>query len=89
LLPLLHQAAIKRKKNVVLGTKRKQDKVVANQVIIDLPPFHGPRSHLDIVIVEHILGHLFEAFRTYLRQKGLILLLGMTPSHPKELEHHR
>jgi hypothetical protein len=26
-------------------------------------------------------------FDTYLKRQGLILLLGMTPSHPKVLEH--
>jgi hypothetical protein len=51
-----------KKKRVVLETKRKQDKVVADQVIIELPSYHGPRSPLDIVAVEHIFGRLFEAF---------------------------
>jgi hypothetical protein len=46
----------------VLETKRKQDKVVADQVIIELPSYRGPRSPLDIVAVEHIFGRLFEAF---------------------------
>jgi hypothetical protein len=45
-----------KKKHVVLGTKRKQDKAVADQVIIELPPYHGSRSPLNIIIVEHILG---------------------------------
>jgi hypothetical protein len=31
-----------KKKHIVLGTKRKQDKVAADQVIIELPPYHGP-----------------------------------------------
>jgi hypothetical protein len=52
-----------KKKRVMLGTKRKQDKPLASQVIIELPPYHGPRSPLDLVIVEHIIGRLFEAFQ--------------------------
>jgi hypothetical protein len=47
----------------VLGTKHKHNKAVNDQVIIELPPYHGPRSHLDIVTVEHLFGRLFEAFR--------------------------
>jgi hypothetical protein len=31
-----------KKKHIVLGTKRKQDKAAADQVIIELPPYHGP-----------------------------------------------
>jgi hypothetical protein len=61
--PPLHQAAVKRKKCVVLGTKRKHDKAADGQVIIELPLYRGPRSPLDIVVVEHIFRHLFEAFR--------------------------
>jgi hypothetical protein len=52
-----------KKKGVVLGTKRKQAKTMTNQVIIELPPYCRPRSPLDIVTIEHIFGHLFEAFR--------------------------
>jgi hypothetical protein len=51
-----------KKKCIVLGTKRKHDKVVDDQVIIKLPPYREPQSPLDIVVVEHIFGHLFEAF---------------------------
>jgi hypothetical protein len=32
-------------------------------VIIELPPYRGPRSPLDIVNVEYLFGLLFEAFR--------------------------
>jgi hypothetical protein len=52
-----------KKKHVVLGTMRKQDKATDDQVIIELPPYRGPQSPLDIVTVEHIFGRLFEAFR--------------------------
>jgi hypothetical protein len=51
-----------KKKRVTLGTKRKQNKAPTDQVIIELPPYHGPQSPLDLVVVEHIFGHLFEAF---------------------------
>jgi hypothetical protein len=50
-----------KKKRVVLGTKCKQDKPPADHAIIELPPYHGPRSPLNLVIVEHIFGRLFEA----------------------------
>jgi hypothetical protein len=52
-----------KKKCIVLGTKCKHDKAVDDQVIIELPPYRGTRSPLDIVVVEHTFGHLFEAFR--------------------------
>jgi hypothetical protein len=52
-----------KKKCIVLWTKRKHNKDVDDQVIIELPPYHGPRSPLDIVIVEHLFWRLFEAFR--------------------------
>jgi hypothetical protein len=51
-----------KKKCVVLGTKHKQDKTVIDQVIIELPPYRGPQSHLDLVDVDHIFLYLFEAF---------------------------
>jgi hypothetical protein len=51
-----------KKKCIVLGTKHKHNKAVDDQVIIDLPPYHGPRSPLDIIAVEHLFGRLFEAF---------------------------
>jgi hypothetical protein len=51
-----------KKKPIVLKTKRKRDKVPTDQAIIELPPYRGPRSPLDLVVVEHIFGRLFEAF---------------------------
>jgi hypothetical protein len=53
----------KRKKRVAHGTKCKQDQVPADQVIIELPPYRRPRNPLDLVVIEHIFGRLFEAFR--------------------------
>jgi hypothetical protein len=53
----------KRKKSIALGTKRKQDQALTDQVIIELPPYHKPRSPLDLVVVKHIFGCLFESFR--------------------------
>jgi hypothetical protein len=47
----------------VLETKHKHDKAANDQVIIKLPPYHKPQSLLYIVVVEHIFGRLFEAFR--------------------------
>jgi hypothetical protein len=76
-----------KKKCVVLGTKRKHNKVAGDHVIIELPPYRGPRSPLDIVAVEHLFGVSLKLFDTYLRRRGLMLLLGMTPSLLKELEH--
>jgi hypothetical protein len=51
-----------KKKRVVLGTKRKQDKAPADQVITELPPYRGPQSPLNLVDVEHIFECLFEVF---------------------------
>jgi hypothetical protein len=47
----------------VLGTKHKHNKVADDQVIIELSLYRGPQSPLDIVVVEHLFGLLFEAFR--------------------------
>jgi hypothetical protein len=52
-----------KEKHVMLGTKRKHNKVADDQVIIELPPYHGPQSPLDIVIIEHLFGRLFDDFR--------------------------
>jgi hypothetical protein len=52
-----------KKKRVVLGTKRKHNKATDDQVTIELPPYHGPRSPMDIVAVKHLFGCLFEVFR--------------------------
>jgi hypothetical protein len=45
--------------------KHKQTKTLADQVMtqIELPPYCGPKNHLDLVAIEIIFGHLFEAFR--------------------------
>jgi hypothetical protein len=51
-----------KKKHVVLMTKRKHNKDADDQVLIELPPYRGPRSPLDIVIVEPLFGCLFKAF---------------------------
>jgi hypothetical protein len=52
-----------RKKHIALGTKHKQDQALADQVTIELPPYHGPQSPLDLVVVDHIFRCLFEALR--------------------------
>jgi hypothetical protein len=52
----------KKKKCIVLVSKRKHDKAADDQVIIKLPLYRGPRSPLVIVAIEHIFGRLFEAF---------------------------
>jgi hypothetical protein len=43
----------------------KQTNTSADQVMtqIELPPYHRPRSPLDLVAIEIIFGRLFEAFR--------------------------
>jgi hypothetical protein len=30
---------------------------------IELPPYRGPRSPLDLVAIEFIFGHIFKAFQ--------------------------
>jgi hypothetical protein len=40
-----------KKKRIVLGTKRKHNKVTDDQVIIELPPYRRPQSPVDIVTV--------------------------------------
>jgi hypothetical protein len=58
-------ASGQKRKCPSLALKRKQSKPLTDQVMtqIELPPYHGPRSPLDLVDVEIIFGHLFEAFR--------------------------
>jgi hypothetical protein len=58
-----------KEKHVVLGTKRKHNKVVDDQVIIELPPYRGSRSPLEIVVVEHLIGRLFETCNTHFSQE--------------------
>jgi hypothetical protein len=72
-----------KKIGVVLGTKHMQDKVVTDQVIIELPSYRGPRSPLDIVVVEHIFGCLFEAFQHISQAARTDTSTGDDPSHPK------
>jgi hypothetical protein len=62
-VPITPSGGGQKKKHIVLGTKRKHNKVADDQVIIELPPYHGSRSPLDIVAVEHLFGRLFEAIR--------------------------
>jgi hypothetical protein len=53
-----------KKKHVPLATKHKQPIPSAGQMMthIELPPYRGPRSHLDLVAIEIVFGRLFEAF---------------------------
>jgi hypothetical protein len=37
---------------------------------IELPPYHKPRSPLDLVVVEIIFGRLFEAFQRVSQDAG-------------------
>jgi hypothetical protein len=62
-VPIAPSSGDQKKKCVVLGTKCKHNKAVNDQVIIELPPYRGSRSPLDIVAVEHLFGRLFEAFQ--------------------------
>jgi hypothetical protein len=62
-VPTVPSADDQKKKHVMLGTKRKHNKAADDQVIIELPSYRGPQSPHDIVIVEHLSGHLFEAFQ--------------------------
>jgi hypothetical protein len=50
-----------KRKRVVLVSKCKRS-TSSDQVITELPPYHGPRSPLDLVAVEFVFGRLFEAF---------------------------
>jgi hypothetical protein len=57
--------ARRRRNCPLLVPKRKQALPLADQVMIqiELPPYRGPRSPLDLVTIEIIFGRLFEAFR--------------------------
>jgi hypothetical protein len=49
--------------------KRKETKTYADQVMtpIELPPYHGPMSPLDLVAIEIILGVSLKLFDVHLR----------------------
>jgi hypothetical protein len=53
-----------KRKRPLPALKRKQSKPPADQVMtqIELPPYCGPRSLLDLVVIEIIFGRPFEAF---------------------------
>jgi hypothetical protein len=55
----------RRRKRPLLVPKQKQALPSADQVMIQikLPPYRGPRSPLDLVVVEIIFGRIFEDFR--------------------------
>jgi hypothetical protein len=57
---------------------RKQFKPRTDQVMtqIELPPYRGPRSSLDLVAVEIIFGRLFKAFRHTSQATGTRTLAG-------------
>jgi hypothetical protein len=66
--------------------KRKQVKTLADQVMtqIDLPPYHGPQSPLDLVAIEIIFGRLFEAFRRTSQAAGTGSSAGGNTQPPKK-----
>jgi hypothetical protein len=41
-VPTAPSGGSQKKKHIVLGTKRKHNEVADDQVIIELPPYHGP-----------------------------------------------
>jgi hypothetical protein len=43
---------------------------------MELPPYHGPKSPLDLVAIEIIFGHLFEAFRRTSQAVGVESSIG-------------
>jgi hypothetical protein len=55
----------RRRKRPTPVPKRKQALSSTDQVMtqIELPPYRGPRSPLDLIVVKIIFGRLFEAFR--------------------------
>jgi hypothetical protein len=77
-----------KKKPVALGTKRKQYQAPADQVTIELPLYHGPRSHLDLVAVDHFFGASLKPFDSHLRLQELALRLVRMSSLQKGLERH-
>jgi hypothetical protein len=46
------------------ATKRSKPITSVDQVMsqVELPPYHGPRSTLDLVAIKIIFGYIFEAF---------------------------
>jgi hypothetical protein len=76
-----------KKKCVVLASKIKQP-TSSDQVITELPPYRGPRSSLDLVVVEFFSAYL-KLFDTLLRPLGPEHRLRLTPSQPKNLKRRR
>jgi hypothetical protein len=60
-VPLAKCCGNKRQPIIV---KRSSPVPRANQVMtqVELPPFHGPRSPLDLVAIKIVFGHIFEVF---------------------------
>jgi hypothetical protein len=54
-----------KQKRLLTIPKCKQIKTLTVLVMthIELPPYHGPKSPMDLVTIEIIFGHLFEAFQ--------------------------
>jgi hypothetical protein len=53
-----------KRKRLPTILKHKQTKTLVDQVMtqIEIPPYRRPRSPLDLVAIEIIFGHLFQAF---------------------------
>jgi hypothetical protein len=63
--PTVPSASGQKRKCTPLSLKRIQPKPPANQVMIQIEhaPYREPQSPLNLVAIEIIFGHLFEAFR--------------------------
>jgi hypothetical protein len=51
-----------KRKRIILASKRKTT-TSSDQVITELPSYHGSRNRLNLVAVNLIFGHLFEVFQ--------------------------
>jgi hypothetical protein len=54
---------------------------------IELPPYCGPHSPLDLVVVEIIFGHLFEAFQRISQDAGTGTSVGIDTPPQKKMCH--
>jgi hypothetical protein len=77
---IAHLTSGQKRKHPPPALKRKQSKPPADQVMtqIELPPYSGSRSPLDLVAVEIIFERLFEGFRHASQADGAGTSVGST-----------
>jgi hypothetical protein len=77
-----------KRKCIRLASKRKTT-ASSDQVITELPSYHGSRNQLNLISVNLAFGRLFEPFQHIPRRSEPMLQLELIPSLPRRLGHHQ